>query len=318
VNEAAEAEVTRVNGIICIGGATIDRKFKLFAPVHAGTSNPAAGEQGFGGVARNVAEGLARLGRPASLLSRVGDDANGRLVVRHLARVGADTSRVAVDRSHPTAEYVAVLEPDGRLVLGVADMAIFESFPADLLDRTDVAAAWIFADCNLPAGILADLARRGRSGSARVAVDAVSVAKAMRLPRDLRGIDLLFLNRDEARAYLGVGQDDDLAPSAMASALRGRGVARVVLTLEAEGLVAADAGGTLAVPAPPARIVDATGAGDALIASTLAGLASGLDLRAAARIGAEAAALTLESRASVRPDLDSHWFEKCMTEDHHG
>ena len=56
--------------LTCVGGAVVDRKYHLLRPAVAGTSNPARAVTGFGGVARNVAETLARLGVAVSLVSR--------------------------------------------------------------------------------------------------------------------------------------------------------------------------------------------------------------------------------------------------------
>jgi len=60
--------------IACICGAHIDRRGVLRAPAVFGTSNPGDVRVDFGGVARNVAHNLARLGCAVTLLSRIGDD----------------------------------------------------------------------------------------------------------------------------------------------------------------------------------------------------------------------------------------------------
>ncbi len=53
---------------LCIGGAAVDRSFRLVGPAVLGTSNIASSDSGLGGVARNVAESLARLGARTALL----------------------------------------------------------------------------------------------------------------------------------------------------------------------------------------------------------------------------------------------------------
>ncbi len=281
--------------IVCVGGAVLDRKYRGLGPLLMGTSNPAAGERSYGGVARNVAENLARLGVRVSLLSLLGDDAAGRAVLDHTAGVGVDVSACQVLPGERTAEYVAVLQPNGELLLALADMAIFDALtPGQLEGRLN--SDFVFADCNLPAETLEALIRRG--APFRLALDAVSVPKAAKLPPDLRGVDLLFLNRDQGAALTG-----EREPAEVARALQERGAASVVLTLGPGGVVVA-AGETLShLPAPKVEVVDVTGAGDALIAGTLYGLLRGGALPEAARLGQRAARLALESGASVPPDL---------------
>jgi hypothetical protein len=55
--------------VLCVGAATVDRSFRSLDPIRPGTSNPVVSTKGFGGVARNVAENLARLGALAAALT---------------------------------------------------------------------------------------------------------------------------------------------------------------------------------------------------------------------------------------------------------
>jgi pseudouridine kinase len=288
--------------IACLGGAVIDRKLVALRAIEAGTSNPARGHVGFGGVARNVAENLARLGCRASLHSCVGDDANGAALLAHLALAGVDASAVRAVSGASTAEYVAILEPGGALHVAAADMAILDGLYGPLVDGflDDAAGAdWAFADCNAPAATLERLVDRTRSAGVNLAVDVISTVKAARLPHDLSGLGCLFLNRDEAAAILG----GPAAPAELAEALKARGAQRFVLTLGADGAIAHEAGASHTIKAESARIVDVTGAGDAMIAGTLLGLASSLSLPEAARLGAHVAARAVASPLSVDETL---------------
>lgn len=288
---------------LCIGGATVDRKFRLSEPARAGTSNPARSSASFGGVARNVAETLARLGNAVSLVSAVGDDADGRALLAHLAGVGVDLAGVRVAPGRATAQYAAVLNPDGTLEMAVADMGVLDEAYAGLALSLEGApkGGWLFADCNAPADGLAAVIAMARRRGSPLAVDAISAPKARRLPADLSGVGCLFLNRDEAESALASA--NGASPETLAAALAARGAARVVLTLGAEGACLAEGGRTIRVAAEPAEVVDVTGAGDAMIAGALHGLARGLPLIDAARLGARLAARTVAGAHSVDMEL---------------
>ncbi|MGI3899746.1 MAG: PfkB family carbohydrate kinase [Janthinobacterium lividum] len=285
-----------------MGGVTIDRFYRLARPLDLETSNPAAGWRGFGGVARNVAHNLVRLGVRAGLVSRVGDDEGGREILAALDVAGIDRCGVDLVPGAATADYVAVLTPEGDLALGLAAMDIFDGLTPGVLARHGdlvADAAWIFADCNLPADTLLGLARRQLSGGYRVAIDAVSVAKAERLPERLDGIDLLFLNRDEAGALASRYGRGGATADDIASLLVGLGAKNVVLTLGAAGALAASAAGAFHVPGLPACVVDVTGAGDALIAAVIHARAGGADLADAVASGCAAAARAVETPSST-------------------
>jgi pseudouridine kinase len=185
-------------------------------------------------------------------------------------------------------------------------MAILEALDASRIASCRAAlegADWVFCDCNLDTTALARLIDDARAAGVRVAVDTVSVAKAPHVAAHLARIDLLFLNRDEARALTSPSAAMAEDPEALARALHAHGVAAVVLTCGDRGAVVSDARGTIRVPAVPASLRDATGAGDALTAATLAALARGAGVVEAVRDGTLAAALAIEGVGAVRADL---------------
>ena len=289
--------------VVCVGGAVLDRKYSADKPIVPHTSNPVSGCRSFGGVARNVAENLARLGVGVSMVSSVGEDEAGRAIVDQLRGLAVDVSAVTALRGERTAEYVAVLGPDSDLVVGLADMDICDLITVADIDRAWpqlASAAWVFIDCNLPAEVIRAIVARRQGGRFRLAVNGVSTPKAMRLPEDLTGVDILFVNLDEANALLGA---DHPTARLAAPALVERGAGAVIITQGSAGAVVADADGVVEVPSTPARPVDVTGAGDALIAGTLYRLIAGEALAEALRAGSVLAALTVESRFTVLPEL---------------
>src|SRR5690606_5281479 len=128
-------------------------------------------------------------------------------------------------------------------------------------------ASWVFAECNLSAEVIAALIARKATARFRLAVDAVSNEKSHRLPHDLSGIDVLFLNGKEANAYLAhTGCPAAESPEAAARALIEAGAGEVVMTSGADGFVVASAGRVIRRPAVRATVIDVVGAGDAMIA----------------------------------------------------
>ena len=82
--------------IVVLGGANIDIKAKVTAPNRLGTSNPGIVSTSAGGVGRNIAHNLARLGADVALISVVRNDVHGDAVLAETRRAGVDVSRVAV------------------------------------------------------------------------------------------------------------------------------------------------------------------------------------------------------------------------------
>lgn len=306
-------DVTHSPHVTCIGGAVVDRSYRIGGPVALGASNAATGATSFGGVARNVAENLSRLGTRAALVSVVGDDVPGRALLDDLDRLGVDRWAVRPLAGQTTATSAAVRGPDGELVVGASDLRAFDEITPDRvaepLSRVDP-GAWVFADATLPSATQTRLATARRTRGFRLAVDTVATSKAPRLPADLGAIDVLFTNVEEARALLAdrgralaPAPDDGDDSDAVVHALLATGVRAVVLTLGPAGQVVGHADVLVRTPVVPASVVDTNGVGDALVGATIADLVRGVPLVDAVRSGAAAAALTTETASSVNPAL---------------
>ena len=98
--------------VVVIGGANVDVHARGAAPLVGGTSNPGSTSLGNGGVGRNVAENLARLGTPTRLVAGVGRDPLGDQLLDETAAAGVDVSLVRRTAA-PTGTYTAVLDADG-------------------------------------------------------------------------------------------------------------------------------------------------------------------------------------------------------------
>ncbi len=289
--------------VVAIGGANLDGLCRIAGRTAMASSNPGVAESAPGGVARNIAENLARLGQPARLISAVGRDAAGRRVLAATAAAGVDVRAILIAPG-ATGSYTAVLTAAGELIVGVAAMDTLERLtPRRLAKHRDMlgAADLAVADGNLPATTLAWLIGFAAGRGLRLAIETASVPKARKLKpllRARRPLFALFCNRAEAAALTGRTR----MPAA-ARALHARGVRHVCIGLGRRGMLVSAGAAPHLVPALPGDIVDVTGAGDAAVAGTLLGLLRGDDLVAAARRGQAAAALTLACRGSVDPRL---------------
>ena len=294
--------------IVCIGGLNIDRKLRLLSNSLHGSSNPCESHETPGGVVRNVAENLARLGLPVALVAAVGDDAGGRMLLEQAAQVGIDTRAVIRLRRHASDSYTAVLAPDGSLELGLASMPLVESLNPWALAASKAlraGAALVVADGNLPTDAWPLLLGEARASGIPLVGVAVSEAKMERLPQRLDGLHLLVMNAGEL-STVAADANEALA------ALHARGVGCVLVSKGADGLLLSTPDrAPRHWPAPQVHVVDVTGAGDALSAGVCASLLSSpSDFDAAVRLGLDLAALTLQTEDSVHPELNPRFLEE--------
>lgn len=298
--------------IVCIGGANMDIRAKAAGPLRHDASNPGTVSVVPGGVARNVAENLARLGLGVSLISAVGDDDLGRELRASLDAAGVDVSLTLSLPDAATGLYVAVLESSGELSVAVNGMAIMDGLAPQVLEPAAAriaAARYVFADCNLPASTLSWLISLG----CRLIVDPISPAKALRL-MNLESAEFfaMVLNEYQAETITGMRVGDLPGAKSATRALQRRGFRNVMLSLGSKGVIVAPEGSAevhLPARAVGESVKDVTGAGDAATAGLIVGLCNGLGFVDAAAVGQAAAAIVVGggklSRAALMAKADA-------------
>lgn len=298
--------------ILAVGGAHVDRRGRMTEPFVPGASVPGAMSEDVGGGVFNALRGAVRRGAVGSLISLRGGDAAGEAVAAAIAANGiADLSAVFLDRATPS--YTALLDHDGDVVAALADMGLYELAFASQMRRAKAREAIaeadaVLCDANLPEAALVRLAEL--ASAIPLFAIAISPAKAVRMRTILGKLSCLFMNRREAAVLAGCATD---APAAdMVRGLRTVGLRRGVITAGGSAALAFDGAGlTVLQPPSPRRVVDVTGAGDALAGATTVALMRGLSLDGALREGIAAAILAVESAASV-PELDQKAFDEVL------
>ncbi len=306
--------------VVVIGGSNIDIAGKPAGDLVRANSNPGHVSLSFGGVARNVAEALARLGASTTLLTAVGDDAFGRQLLAGRVAAGVDVSRAHISRRYPTSIYLSLLTREGELDAAVSDMEVTtELSPAYVSNHRHLmaGAALTVADTNLERPTLEAVLSADRGGP--LFVDGVSASKAVRLAGLLDRVDVLRLNRLEAEVLTGIGLSDVASTMRALDELLGEGVKQVYLTLGAGGMVwggsndgATEERGKVTLPAMD--VVNANGAGDVFTAALAFSFLQEEGLEESARFAVAASVLALRSESTTPPQLDVSTVRETMNE----
>ncbi len=294
--------------VLVIGSAGLDIVGRATADLQIGTSNPSNLRMSFGGVARNVAENLVRLGTNVALITAVGDDPQGKQLLSQTSETGVNVDHALIVPDQPTGTYLAILDNQGNLHLGMDDMRVIDSITSEYLRQQRELfkdAVIVFIDANLPPKTLKTAISLAWRAKIPIAADPTSVSLAPALLPHLEHLWLITPNETEACVLCPhpvPHADRDMAIDA-ARHLVSQGVDIAIITLAEFGLGYASADRSGHVPALQTEIVDPTGAGDALTAAVIFALLNDIPLDEAIRLGLSAAALTLRSPGTVATDL---------------
>jgi ribokinase len=237
-----------------------------------------------GGKGANQAVAAARAGAEVELIGAVGADERGRTQLRALRKAGVSTELVAVHRRTATGLAVITITPDGENSIVVAAGA--NALVAPIAQCT---ADIVVAQTEISPTVVDAAAALG----ARFVLNAAPVVALA--PATLAAADPLVVNGLEARALLRMlGADVPSKTGSVAEQLRAH-VRSVIVTMGGAGALVLEETLTI-VSAPPADVVDTTGAGDVLVGTLAAALADGALLVPAAEVAVAAASESVGRR----------------------
>lgn len=292
--------------VLVIGAAGLDIKGRSKVPLQATTSNPGQIRNSFGGVGRNIAENLARLEVSTILLTVVGNDASGDLIMAHCSTAGVDMSHTLQLDAARTGTYMAILSEHGDLALAVSDYDIMKNINPDYVQsRRNLfeEARFVLIDLNLGLDTIAAVIELCQLYDVPLCVEPTSVAHASKIHDSLADVFLVTPNAGESFVLSQMSATDSEGAILTAKTIVRKGTRTVVVTLGGMGVAYATAETSGYIEVPSLQVKDATGAGDALSAGLLFGLIHDVTLDESIRLGITAANLTLRSDETVLPDL---------------
>jgi sugar/nucleoside kinase (ribokinase family) len=259
-----------------------------------------------GGSVANTMVGVASLGGKAGFIGKTGGDSFGRVFAHDIRAAGVTFTTTPADSGAPSGRSLILVTPDGQRTMstflgvspqlggGEVDETLIRSarivyLEGYLFDRAEAKAAFRQA-----AGIAAKAGRQ----VALTLSDPFCVDRHRAEFRELirSNVDILFANEAEITALYQTDSFEDAARQAQAD------TRLAALTRSEKGSVILSEGTSIAIAAAPvARVVDTTGAGDLYAAGLLFGIARGLGLETAGRLGSMAAAEVI-SHMGARPE----------------
>ncbi len=301
--------------VAVIGGANIDIHGKSTKALRPQDSNPGTVHTSAGGVARNVAENLARLGVDCRLISAIGNDHHGQMLMRLCREAGIDMQHVQEIASAPTSTYLSVLDDSGDMQVAIADMSIIDNLSAERLQQHQAMlnqSSLMILDTNLPDDSLAWLTSTFTGNT--IFADTVSTTKALRLEPYLQSIHTLKTSTLEAEALTGCEARTQSQLHELASQLHAEGVERVFITRGDQGVFysTSDTHGVQKLRRDERDVHNAGGAGDAFLAGLAFAWLEDWSLEYSVQFALAAADITLSHPATSSPALSLTAVNRAM------
>jgi len=190
--------------ICVIGGANIDIVGFPQDKLVFKDSNLGSLQISLGGVGRNIAENLVRLGLNTKLITAIGNDFFGRQIVNSCNEIGIDLKDSLFEKNLNSSVYLAIMDKKNDMALGLDAMRICEALDINFIRKKKVQinnASIIVLDTNLRKDVLEYIVNA--HPNKKYFIDTVSGIKAVKVKNMLDKLFMIKANKLEAEVLYG-------------------------------------------------------------------------------------------------------------------
>lgn len=276
-------------------------------------STPGQVRMSFGGVCRNIAENLARVGVNTKFISVIGNDEKGRSMMEHSMLYGYDMSESLVLEGSGTPTYLAILNEMGEMVSAIVDMGALDELSFDFINSKDEIikeSEYLFLDADSPENLEYILDRY--KDHTNFVLDPVSAEKAISIKHLIGKFHTIKPNRYEAEVLSGIEihSDDDLVRAGQY--FIDLGVKHVFISLDCEGIFFTDGKEAYKVTAWDVPVCNVTGAGDSFVAGLGYGYMNKLGVVETIQKAMAMSIIAIASQETINPELSTDLIDEVV------
>lgn len=302
--------------ITVIGGTNIDIQGFSFGKLKLNDSNPGKVKVSAGGVGRNIAENLSRLGAKTKLISAFGDDLYGDKISNECRSAGIDIDNCLVLNNLSTSTYLSVLDETGDMKVAISDMDTIDFLNVDFMKtKAHIIenSAAIVIDANLSRDLIEYLLSNFKHKT--FFIDTVSTTKAKKVKELIGNFHTIKPNIYETEELTGINIIENKDIEKAADILLNKGVKKVFISLGEKGVFYRDEYTKKYVSSPRIKVINATGAGDAFMAGLAYSYINDLDIDETINFSMYAARMALSHENTINPNISAdNIFKKMRSE----
>jgi pseudouridine kinase len=290
--------------VTVVGGVNMDILGFPKNSLIPGDSNIGSVKMSLGGVGRNIAENLVRMGIETKLISVLGDDIYGLKIMDDSSQIGLDMKDSLILKGESTSIYLAVLDETHDMNIAISSMDIYERMTVNFIkDKKHVIdnSMLCVLDTNIPVDVTEYLLNNHRNTD--FFLDTVSTAKARKVKDLIGNIHTLKSNTLEIEAITGMAVKDENDLRKNCEFLMSKGVKKIFITLGKNGVFYCDDKSMRHIKANNIVPVNTTGAGDAFMAALVYCHLNDMNIDESAKFATAASVLALSHESTINPNM---------------
>ena len=274
-------------------------------------SNPGRVKVSCGGVSRNIAENMARVGANTKFISILGNDEKGKSILEHAKTKNLDMSESLVVEGASTPTYVAILDESGEMVSAIVDINVDQYLTEEFIDSKAPiieGAEYMFFDADNP-NMLEYIVKK-YYGKTKFVLDPVSAAKAEHVKHLLPYFHTVKPNRHEAEVLCGfkIKSVEDVRKAGQY--LLSLGVQHVFISLDADGVYYCTSEEEGIVKPDRVEVINVTGAGDSFIAGVGYAYLNQLSITETVKLAQTMSIITISHEETIHPNMNVEYVQE--------
>ncbi|MDE5977806.1 MAG: carbohydrate kinase family protein [Turicibacter sp.] len=274
-------------------------------------ANPGRVKVSFGGVCRNIAENMARVGANTKFVSILGDDEKGKSIIEHAKSFNIDMSDSLIIEGASTPTYIAILDDRGEMVSAIVDIDVDQYLTNEFMDskaQVIEGAEYMFFGADNPD--LIEYIVKTYQGKTKFVLDPVSAAKAEGVKHLLPYFHTIKPNRHEAEVLCGFDIKTIEDVRRAGKEFLALGIEHIFISLDEDGVYYCTATEEGIVKPNQVTVTNVTGAGDSFIAGVGYAYLNQLTILETVKLAQAMAVITISHEETIHPQMSIDYVKE--------
>ena len=303
--------------VVGIGAANVDVYGKSRIPIRTHYDHPADIRSSVGGVMFNIISNYSRLNGKVKLITSYSDDSYGQMIVEECKKNGIDIKDSLLVKDRTSGIFMQVQDENNDMYLAICDMSILENVSVDYIRSKKhilLNAKLVVIDPSLKDETIEEIIRICK-GKVKLYIDPISDNYALKIKKYVKDFDLIKPNKSELENLAGRKISNEKETIEAGQSLIKKGLKSIVISRSENGLIYIDENQVIKKKfKEEKKMVNASGAGDALMSALIYGDVNNLDINDTINYGLAAGIAAVRSEKTINDNMSIELLENIIKE----
>lgn len=303
--------------VLAIGACNVDIYGKSKIKIKTHYDHPALINSSIGGVSRNIICNYALLSGNGKLITAYSDDTYGKMMIDDCIKNNIDINDSLFIPNKSSNVFMQVMDENNDMYLALCDMSLLENLNEKFIrEKRNVIenARIVILDPSLNDETIKEIIKICKDKTP-IYVDPISDNYALKIKPYISNFELIKPNKTELESLSGmkVNNDDDIIQAG--KSLISKGLKKLVVSLSNKGIIYMDDTNVVFRKLKEEKhVINASGAGDALMAGIIYGFMNEFELNKTLDYGLACGIAAIRSENTINKEMSIELIEEILKE----